>query len=311
MILITGADGFIGTHLSSYLFENGYEIVFVKKAPDRKTPDFASREVICRNIAEFTGWQTAFQNVDTVVHLAGIAHKKNVSNKEFEATNVNATADLIKSCAAAKVKKFVFLSSIGVLSEGGSVNLTNRTLPKPESEYAKSKLRAEIVVKELCKEFQINYTIIRPPLVYGDGAKGNFQKLTSFAVKNLPCPSFLGQVTRSFVGVTNLCDFIFHCIESLESKNQTLVVSDGADLTIKDFIKAIKLRSNKRYFELPISKEFIHFASLFLSKGSDLQKLSSNLTIDLHDTKEKFNWAPQIEPAVDIGNMVDGFLERY
>lgn len=192
-ILVTGAGSYIGVSFEKYLKKfGGYEIDTV----DMLDPDWESR---------------SFEGYSAVFHVAGIAHIKETEQNRDLYYKVN--RDLaVKTAEKAKrdgVKQFVFLSTMSVYGLNQGI-ITPHTEKKPNNAYGKSKLMAEERISELCDgDFVV--LIVRPPMVYGKGCKGNFNTVVKLATKSPVFPSLKNQ--RSMIYIDNLCEFIRLIIE--------------------------------------------------------------------------------------------------
>ncbi|OUQ04128.1 NAD-dependent epimerase [Thomasclavelia spiroformis] len=197
-ILITGANSYIGTSFEKYIYENyrdGYQI--------------DTLDMIDPNWKEYD-----FSSYDSIFHVAGIAHADvgNVS-KETEKLYYQVNCDLAYETALkakkSKVKQFIYMSSIIVYGEsapyGKTKIITKDTKPKPANFYGDSKLQAEIKLSPL-QDDSFNLVIIRPPMIYGKGSKGNYPMLSKLAKKLPVFPKISNQ--RSVLYVENLCEFV-------------------------------------------------------------------------------------------------------
>ena len=197
-ILITGANSYIGTSFEKYIYENyrdGYQI--------------DTLDMIDPNWKEYD-----FSGYDSIFHVAGIAHADvgNVS-KETEKLYYQVNCDLAYETALkakkSKVKQFIYMSSIIVYGEsapyGKTKIITKDTKPEPANFYGDSKLQAEIKLSPL-QDDNFNLVIIRPPMIYGKGSKGNYPMLSKLAKKLPVFPKINNQ--RSVLYVENLCEFV-------------------------------------------------------------------------------------------------------
>jgi nucleoside-diphosphate-sugar epimerase len=141
--------------------------------------------------------------------------------------------------------------------------------------------------------------VIRPPLIYGKNAPGNFAALSSIAKLNIPLP--LGAINnrRSFVAIDNLIDLIITCTKNKNAANQTFLVSDGVVISTTSFFKLMKKALGKNSLLLPIPVSFMKFIAAIIGKKNFVDKLSNSLTIDIGHTKETLNWEPPI--SIDEG----------
>lgn len=218
-ILITGAGSYIGTSFEKYITEN---------FPDEYTVDTV--DMIGEEWKKFD-----FSNYDTVFHVAGIAHKKETRKNHdlYYRVNKELAIETANKAASSGVKQFVFLSSLSVygLDEG---IITQKTSPKPKTNYGKSKLQAELEIKKLdADKFKI--CILRPPMVYGNGCKGNFQVLKKIALQSSFFPKVNNQ--RSMIYIENLCEFVRLVIENEE--NGIFFPQNDKYVNTSEFIKLI------------------------------------------------------------------------
>ena len=212
------------------------------------------------------------------------------------------TLNLARQAALAGVKRFIFLSSIKVNGEstqpGSPYGATD--LAAPEDAYGISKSEAEAGLRHLSFETGMEVVIIRSPLVYGPGVKGNFSSLLRWVACGLPLP--LGSVTtnrRSLVGLDNLVDLILTCVDHPKAANQTLLVSDGEDLSTADLLRRIGKSLNRPARLIPVPVSILNIVSRLLGKSSIAQRLLGSLQVDISKTCTLLNWKPPV--SVDEG----------
>jgi len=289
-ILITGSTGFIGSNLINGL--NSKEFL-IKKAI-RKNLASAGAFVI-EDINSKTDWSDPLIRTDTVIHLAALAHSKtNSSLHSFLETNCNGTVNLAKQAADKGVKRFIFLSSIGV--NGGNtkgVPFTESTGLEPNADYAKSKYRAEMELKKIANSTQMEVVIIRPPLVYGRNAPGNFEVLLNLIdrVKILPFGCINNR--RDFISIGNLCDFISLCITHPKAANETFVISDGETISTKEFTNAIARGCGKKLYQFKVPVILFKFAGAILGKSKLIDQLVLDLEVDSNKARDLLGWVPK------------------
>ncbi len=191
-LLITGANSYIGNELMCYL-------------------DKAQIEVNVLDVKD-ANWDTEnFNGIDTIVHVAGIVHKKKkeVSDELYFRINRDLTYKIAYKAKNEGVKHFIFLSTMAVYGLSGKIgaseNITKDTLCNPTTAYGASKLQAEQLITEL-KDDDFKVTIIRPPMVYGKNAKGNYNCLKQWVKYVGISPSLDNQ--RSMIYIDNLCEVI-------------------------------------------------------------------------------------------------------
>ena len=304
VLLLTGASGFVGSAV----------FVAAKKDLFKIKPVLRSQELAIRfedaeivpGLEANTDWSTALLDVDVVVHLGARVHVMHDTTTdpltEFRKVNVQGTLNLAQQAAQAGVRRFVFVSSIKVNGEAtlprGS--FTADDAPAPEDAYGISKAEAEAGLRQLAQETGMEVVIIRPPLVYGPGVKGNFSNLLRWVARGLPLP--LGWTTtnrRSLVGLDNLVDLILTCVQHPKAANQTFLVSDGEDLSTTELLQRMGRAMNRPTRLLPIPAGFLAFAARLLGKAAVAQRLLGSLQVDISKTCELLDWKPSV--SVDEG----------
>lgn len=294
-ILLTGSTGFIGSKLSCELNNRGYDVV---SAVRKKTQQMNESHVAVGELHGNTNFLAALSGVHTVIHLAAKAHIKEDqlanSAAEFAKCNTDATITLAKQAISSGAKRFIFISSIGVNGSDNTQPFTCDDTSNPTEAYAVSKHHAEIKLQQLAKETGLEVVIIRPPLVYGKGAPGNFGKLVKLAEKNLPLP--LGAINnqRSFVAVDNLVDLIVTCIDHPNAVNQTFLVSDDEKISTSNLLRKLTLAAGKKPWLIPVPVSFLKLIASIVGKKATVEKFSSSLTVDIEHTKNTLNWKPPI-----------------
>lgn len=294
-ILITGANGFIGKHLCHALSKENVDVVAVS----RTTPDkhYSNIGYINKSIGENIDWITELKDIDVVIHLAGRAHViKEESNNPYEAyaaINIDATKHLAEQAVQAGVKRFLFLSSIGV---NGNISITpfeEKGKENPQEAYAESKREAEKQLIQISKNSNLEVVIIRPPLVYGAKAKGNFQKLLNLAHLNIPLPLGAIKNKRSFIYVGNLVSFIQTCLTHKNAANQTFLISDGQDISTTALIKYIKATLNKNHLLIPIPQSWLTSLLKLIGKQSLSDRLFGDLQVNTNKANSLLDWKPK------------------
>lgn len=307
-VILTGATGFIGSAFLVAAQQRSMKIrsVFRSNEQAKRFGDAKNSAVVVPGIEADTDWSEALVDVDVVVHCAARVHVMNDSISdplaEFCKVNVAGTLNLAKQAALAGAKRFVFLSSIKVNGEetqpGGPYSAHD--VPAPEDAYGISKAEAEAGLRLLSLETGMEVVIIRPPLVYGPGVKGNFSSLLRWVARGLPLPLGLATTNRrSLVGLDNLVDLILTCVDHPKAANQTLLVSDGEDLSTADLLSRIGKALNRPARLIPVPVSILIIASRLLGKSSIAQRLLGSLQVDISKTCTLLNWKPPL--SVDEG----------
>lgn len=297
-VMLTGANGFVGRALTTQLLLRGYDIV----APLRQTKEFEQQpSITVQKISEFDKAQLTtldFTGVSCVIHLAARAHVLADYSTDplalFRKVNTEATITLARLAAAAGVKRFIFLSSIGVNGITSNKPFSELDEPAPLEDYAISKLEAEIGLRLISAETGMEVVIIRPPLVYGPAAPGNFGKLAKFTQRKLPLPLGAVKNKRSLIALDNLIDLISTCIEHPRASNQTFLVSDDHDVSTTELLQMMILATGNTPILIPVPVSWLKLAGKLLGKQAVVDRLCGNLQVDITHTKETLNWTPPI-----------------
>jgi nucleoside-diphosphate-sugar epimerase len=304
LVAVTGATGFIGRALISQLVNGEYEVVALcRKLPINRVCAAKYLEVGDLTLAHELS--PLLNNIHTLVHTAGRAHilNEHVTNPlfEFRRINVDGTLNLAKQAAAMGVKRFIFLSSIGVhgLQTHPGKPFTEIQTPNPHNSYALSKWEAEEGLKLVGVETGMEIVIIRPPLVYGPYAPGNFGLLMHAVLRNWPLP--LGGIPnqRSLVSLDNLLDFIVTCLNHPCAANQTFLVSDGCDLSTTELVESMARVAGLTPRIWSVPRWLFYIIARVLKKKYILDRLYGNLQVDITRAKIILGWTPPV--SVDVG----------
>jgi nucleoside-diphosphate-sugar epimerase len=291
-ILITGSRGFIGQHcVKRFERSSTPDLVLLTRTLD---PNEDNKQLTI-NLEDISSNVISY-DIDVVIHLAGAAHLPNRKRKSdiclHRRVNTNATLDLARVLSQKGLKRFIFVSSILVNSSSTEIPLTEKSTPNPQTIFAQSKHEAEIGLTELSKEFGFELVIVRPPLVYGSNAPGNFGSLVKLASKTFILPFGLTNNIRSFISVGNLADFLFTCAHHPNAAGETFLVTDGTYVSTKKFTSAISEGLGKKLYQLPVPVSFMKFASKLLGKKKQAEQLLGNLQVDSSKAQSLLGWSP-------------------
>lgn len=206
--------------------------------------------------------------------------------------NVLGSLALFSQAAERGVKRFVYVSSIGVNGNRTAVPFTEADVPQPCEPYAISKLEAEAGLKRLSAETGLELVIIRPPLVYGLDAPGNFARLVHWVRGGLPLPFGAIHNRRSMVSLGNLIDFIAVCLKSAAAANQVFLVSDGQDISTTDLLKRVARLMNRPARLIPVPAAWLEAIIVALGARDTARRLCGNLQIDITKARELLAWSP-------------------
>ncbi len=295
-IVLTGANGFVGSRLFSALKGRArVQVVGLCRLLPHGGEGLALQAVGDLQRADLSA---LLPEVDVLIHAAARAHimKDEVADPlaEYRRVNVESTLNLARQAGAAGVKRFVFISSIKVNGEAtvnGKAYSADDT-PAPEDAYGLSKLEAEQGLMKLAAETGMELVIIRPPLVYGPGVKGNFASMIRLVEKGLPLP--LGSIhnKRSLAGIDNLVDLIIRCIDHPAAANQVFLAGDGEDLSTSELLRGVSNAMGKPARLIPVPAGMLQFVATLLGKRAMAQRLLGSLQVDISKTCELLDWKP-------------------
>jgi UDP-glucose 4-epimerase len=292
LVLVTGASGFVGRHLARVLARNGWA---VRRAV--RTSSGRDDEVLVGSIGPATDWQRALAGVDAVVHLAARVHHQHEEHavELYRNVNIEGTLQLARSAAKAGVRNFVFVSTVLVhgRSNNSAVPFRESDLLTPRGLYGMSKAAAEAGLKALAQGGAMNITVVRPPLVYGFGAKGNFKMLTKAIGLGVPLPFAGIRNRRAFLAVENLTSFIQYRLAHPAGEFDIFLVADAEQVSTPEFVRRLASAAGKspRLFSMPSPL----LGSLLKATGRKEigESLLGSLELDLSKAAS-IGWQPRV-----------------
>jgi nucleoside-diphosphate-sugar epimerase len=300
-ILVTGANGFVGQALCKTLRLKGYPVrAAVRTSATDTKADFAIRTetVVVGSITAGTDWTSRLTGVEVVVHLAARTHiiHENAGGVlvRYRQVNVEATERLASMAAASGVKRFVFMSSVKVNGERTfDHSFTEIDMPQPGDAYGISKWEAEQALARIAKETGLEFVVVRSPLVYGPGVKGNFLHLMRLIARGTPLPLASVANRRSLIYVGNLVDAITACIEAPAAASKTYLVSDGEDVSTPDLIRAMAAALGVPARLFPFPAALLRLGAGMLGKSAEIARLIGSLQVDSTRIQNELGWRPR------------------
>jgi nucleoside-diphosphate-sugar epimerase len=312
--LVTGATGFVGSHLIPALLGAGWHVRAAMRS-EAASLLAGVEPCVVGDLADHPDLRQALAGADAVIHLAGRAHvmRETATDAEaaFHGANVDATRHLAEQAAAAGVRRFVFLSSIKVNGERTTDRLfTEGDMPAPEDAYGRSKWAAEQALHEIAAAAGLEASIIRPPLVYGPGVKGNFPRLLRLVERGIPLPLAGVRNRRSLVGVWNLCDLIATAVRQPAAAGETFLVSDQHDLSTPELIRSIAAAMGRpaRLFSFPTA--VLRLAARGAGQGGAVERLVGSLQADSSKATRLLGWTPSVAVDEGLRRTVEWYVSR-
>jgi nucleoside-diphosphate-sugar epimerase len=327
-IVLTGATGFVGRALISSLCRHGCEVVAVVREKSQELP-IKVRQIELGELTTETDFTSILQSGDLVIHLAGRAHVSHDNDLEaFRRVNTNVSLTLANQAAKSGVVRFVYLSSIGVngkltnipkrnsLAKRKTLNSVDKEYlsgdafretdtPNPHNAYSVSKWEAEQGLMKIAQDTRMEVVVIRPPLVYGPGAKGNFASLVRCLKKGVPLPFGAIHNKRSFVGIDNLVSFIELCLKHPHAANETFLISDGEDVSTTELLRRAIHALDTNTSLLPVPVRLMNLVANALGKKKIAEQLFGSLQVDTSKARDMLGWKPCTSMSQQLAKMVN------
>jgi nucleoside-diphosphate-sugar epimerase len=297
LVLVTGATGFVGAPLCDALARREFRVRRAVRAAPQGTADAAA----VGNIDALTDWTHALEGVEAVVHLAARTHEVGDTSTrrldEYRRINVEGTRRLAAQAAAMGVRRFVFMSSIKVNGEATVERpFRESDAPDPQDAYGISKLEAEQVLIEISRDSTMEVVVLRPPLVYGPGVKGNFLRLTGLVARGVPLPLASIRNRRSLIYVGNLVDAAVTALRAREAAGRTYLVSDGEPLSTPDLLRHMARALGRDALLLPCPPVLLRAAGTLIGRAGEVARLTGSLEVDATRIRHELGWAPPHAP---------------
>jgi len=314
VVVVTGASGFVGSSLTACLLASGFRVrAAVRSVAPAELPDCSGMErAIVGDINANTSWSSALADADSVIHCAARAHvmRENAVRAldAYRMVNVDGTRRLAEQAAAAGVRRLVYLSSIKVNGEQTApwAPFSSSDVPAPEDAYGISKWEAEQALWEISARTGLEVVVVRPPLVYGPGVKGNLARLLRLVHSGAPLPLGSVQNRRSLIGLDNLVDLLVRCVDHPAAAGNTFLASDGEDLSTPDLLRHMAAVMGRSARLLPVPVPLLRLAGSALGKRAEIDRLVGSLQIDSSHTRQVLGWTPRVSVQAGIRRMVQG-----
>lgn len=306
-ILVTGSGGFVGRGITTAFSNNGYD---VQEAAQVDRPGV----IPVGPFTSKTEWRNAIKDRHAVVHLAARVHidgKRAAEDFEaFRTTNRDGTLRLAEQAAEAGVRRFVFMSTIKVHGEGAEHTYSETDLPSPQGAYAVSKREAEEGLKEIANRTGLEIVVLRPPLIYGPGVKGNFRSLIKAVARGVPLPLSAVRNRRSFIGLSNLVSAVQLALEHPAAAGRTYLLSDQHDLATPELIYLLATALGRRARLFPIPAQALELTSRLVGKQRSFQQLVGSLAVDSSAISKELGWRPVRTVTEELADTAAWFLSQ-
>jgi nucleoside-diphosphate-sugar epimerase len=312
-VLVTGANGFVGRAMCAYAVAQGFIVIGITRSLCSLPKGV--KNVVVGDIDDRTIWREVLSGGDLIVHLAARAHVMSDTAvdplEEFRRINMKGTLNLAGQAADAGVRRLVFVSSIGVNgAETFERPFGAEDEGAPQTPYAVSKYEAELGLQALAAKTEMEVVIIRPPLVYGSGAPGNFASLMRWLRRGVPLP--LGAINnqRSLVALDNLVDLLVTCLTHPGAANQIFLVSDGEDVSTPELLRHMGQAMGRPARLVPVPASLLKLVAAMLGKQDMARRLCGSLQIDMSKTEELLGWRPPFSIDKALKKAAEGYVRE-
>ena len=311
-LLVTGANGFVGLPLCAEVQRQGWQARGAMRSLCQLSAGVESVSV--GSIDGEANWCDALRDVDVVIHLAARVHvmKDDAADplSEFLNVNLHGTENLARQAVQAGVKRLVYVSSIKVNGENTTRAYLESDTPNPQDPYGISKWRAEEALRRIEQESDLEVVIVRPPLVYGAGVKGNFISLMTAIDKGIPLPLAGANNLRSLLYVGNLVDALIACATYSAAAGQTYLLSDAEDVSTAILVEKIAaaLGRKSRSFYFPPS--VLRAAAAVLGRSAQVDRLFGSLQVNNQKIRNELGWCPPLTVEQGLRATADWYNRR-
>ncbi|MDP4028645.1 MAG: SDR family oxidoreductase [Gallionella sp.] len=295
--LVTGANGFVGQYLCAELFRQGQTVRAAVRSASAHIDDV--EVAVVGAIDGETNWADVLRDVDVVIHIAARVHvmKDAAADplSEFLRVNMQGTANLAYQAAVAGVKRLVYVSSIKVNGERTTETqpFVESSQPDPQDPYAVSKWQGEQALRQIAQETDLEAVIVRPPLVYGTGVKGNFIRLLAAVGKGIPLPLASVRNKRSLIYLGNLVDALILCASHPAAAGKTYLVRDGEDISIPDLVRQLASGLGRHARLFPLSVELMRGLGSLFGKLESVERMVGSLRVNDDLIRKELGWKPR------------------
>jgi nucleoside-diphosphate-sugar epimerase len=308
--LVTGATGFVGRAVVDRLTAEGRAVRAAVRAANARFVE-GVEAVAVGGIGAATDWRTAVSGIDAVVHLAARVHvtgdDARAGEDLFRAVNVDGATGLARAARETRVRRFVLASSTTIYGDRSlGVPFAESSVPAPATPYARSKLDGERAVAEALAGSETELVVLRPPLVYGPGAKGNFERLVRLVERGVPLPLASVRNRRSILFLGNLVDAIVRAIDHPAAAGKTYNVADLRDVSTPELIAGIAAALRRRARLLPWPVGMLRAAAALAGCSEELSRLVDDMAVDASRMRADLGWAPPFTLAQGLAQSIAG-----
>jgi nucleoside-diphosphate-sugar epimerase len=313
-IFVTGATGYLGRRCALALGNSGYTVLCGTRSPQHEVLNKGCEWVVYGDLTDSALLDQAVVGCDVVIHFAGHAHVPETPEgiAQAQRTNVGGTAKMVTASARAGVKRFIFISSALVLagSRDRDGRIHDGSSPQPLTAYAQSKLDAEQQLQEIAEQTGMQWLVLRPPMVYGPGSPGNFNRLLRLVDLALPLPLGCATGRKNMIFVENLLSLIHVAVEHPKACCAAFLVGDADVTSTADLIRLISEGLSRPVRLLPLPQAVCRSLGKALGREQDVNRLFDPLYFGLDGVSSSLGWHPPVRLTDGVAATVGAWRER-
>lgn len=274
------------------------EITYYKLS--RAKPVNPNRELSLEQVSKF--------ELDVVIHLAGRAHVLNETvhdpTDEYKKANIDYALNVANQAYLAGIKRFVFVSTVGVYGKySANKPILETNQPKPVEAYAISKLKAEVLLERFCKDKGMELVILRPALIYGDYAPGNLQKLYRLCNKNIPLPFSSAVQKRTMLNIDTFCEALLLCSIKSEAAGKVYNVADETGVSTSQLVSSFKASLKKKDLQFFVPDIILQAFFKLLKKEKMYQQLFKGFELSSKKIQKELGWKANLAPKEALSSI--------
>jgi nucleoside-diphosphate-sugar epimerase len=300
-VLVTGASGFVGRALTTSLSQAGFHVRAAARDRSQIHPAEFVESVTLPDLSQPVDWQPLLKDVDAIVHLAGLAHVSNdIPDERYDRINRLATKELaLQASLSPNIRRLVFVSSIRAQTGPSAPHvLTETDPPAPTDAYGRSKLAAEAFVRG----YGAPYTILRPVVIYGKGARANVGQLVRLARWPLPLPFGAFSQKRSLLALENMLSAIRFVLERPATAGETYLVADPLPVSLSEMIATLRQARGRSPKLVSLPQGMVGAMMRGMGKAEAWERIGHSLTVDTTKLRD-FGWVPPTETRHALAQM--------
>lgn len=308
-VLVTGATGFVGGAVCRRLFADGHRVFGTVRGNRSAPPD-----AIPLPIPDLDKLPPrALEDIEGVVHLAARVHQLNDRARDpraaFRAVNTEATLALAATAARRGVERFVFMSSIRVNRQGLEIPLSEQDEAAPTDAYGWSKWEAEQGLRSVAARTGLKVTVLRPPLVYGPGVRGNFRVLLKAVEERWPLPFAAVDNRRSLIHVANLADAVAVALGTPSAGFDTYLISDGEDISTADLVRRLSAAMGRAPRLWRVAPATLAALGRLTGQSATIDRVIGSLRVDSSLIRRRLGWSPAVSLSAGLAEVAQWYLE--